>query len=148
MKNKYSKLETREDIEAVRQMRLTLEELELIDVRRDYEALRKAYFKRIPMPKVEHIAILFVQPSVLAGLAGTGSARDYLGFCVPNLSPHTGLLLLAKGQGKVQTRYSLIHEMCHVSAEIKYGPRSHGHGKLWQREMHRVTRAGALDNWW
>jgi len=148
MKKRYTKLETAEDIEDVRSMRLTIEELELIDIRRDYEALRKAYFKGIAMPPVGHVGIQFVGGEVLAGLMGTGSEHDYLGYCARNLSPHSGLILLRKHAGKVQTRMSLIHEMAHISAEVQFGRRSHGHGKLWQGEMRRLALAGAMENWW
>lgn len=40
---------------------------------------------------------------------------------------------------------TLLHEMCHVKTG-DLGPDEHG--PRWQREMHRLARKGAFDNWW
>jgi len=144
---KYTTLDNRDEIDRVRSMKLTLEELELVDIRRDYKALRSAYFKDSKLPPVEHVAIQFVDAKVICGLDGDGEERDYLGMCVDGLAPHAGMILIAKGKGMNQTRFTLLHEMAHIAVEIRY-KRPMGHGPVWQREMQRLARAGAFANWW
>lgn len=144
---KYTTLEDQDDIDRVREMKLTLEELELVDIRRDYKALRNAYFKDSKLPPVEHVAILFVDGKVICGVEGEGESNDYLGYCVDHLAPYTAMILILRGCGRHQTRMTLLHEMAHIAVEIRY-KRPMGHGPVWQREMLRLAKIGAFANWW
>lgn len=128
-------------------MKLTLEELELVDIRRDYKALRQAYFRSSRLPPVEHVAILFVESRVIAGIEDGDVSEAYLGCCIDHLAPQAGMILITRGIGRQQTRLTLLHEMAHIAVEIRHR-RPMGHGAVWQREMLRLARAGAFANWW
>lgn len=116
-------------------MQLTLDELELINIRRDYRILRKQYFPKDHLPPVERVAILF------AGIDALGASIDDV------LRFQLGVIIIQKGIGSTRTRWTLLHEMAHLAVNIRH-KRSMGHGRLWQREMMRLARLGAFDNYW
>lgn len=147
MKKTYTTLDSRDEIDRVRAMKLTLEELELVDIRRDYKALRLAYFKHSRLPPVEHVAIQFVDRRVISGIEDGDISETYLGCCVDHLAPHAGMILITQGIGRQQTRLTLLHEMAHIAVEIRH-KRPMGHGAIWQAEMLRLAKIGAFANWW
>jgi SprT-like family protein len=133
-----------DEIARMKKMVPTIRELSVIDLMRDYRALRGRHFgKRVP--PVEEVAFALVPGRVLSDIFDEGC----LGFNVEGASKHVAasVIVIAKESSINETRMTLIHEMAHVSVEGKWN-RSMGHGKYWQREMKRLAKSGAFDPWW
>ena len=132
-----------EDIEDMRKMVLTIRELRLIDIRRDYRAIRKRYFGN-SIPLVDEVAIVFVSGKIMESIFD----EHCLGFCVEAELHHVGLsvIAIAEDSNPVETRLTLLHEMAHLKVEAKWN-RNMGHGKYFKKEARRLMAAGALDDW-
>ena len=135
------------EVERIKEMVPTIAELRIIDLMRDYRALRKRHFRNT-IPPVEEMLIRFLPRSEMDRLSGS-TDRDTDGFC--SCGKHHGVpvpqtLSLADDLDVIQTRHTLIHEMGHLKVNLKFG-RAMGEGKHWRREIRRLATAGAYDGW-
>ena len=129
-------------------MRPTVSELRLIDLMRDYRAIRKAYFGR-SVPAVEEMILRFLPRHEISRLSGydddhtdgLSSFGKFHGLPCPKS------ILLADDLKVAETRITLLHEMAHLKVDLKCG-RCMGHGETWNKEMRRLAKVKALDNWW
>lgn len=128
-----------DEVVRIRKMVPTIRELRIIDLMRDYRAIRKRYFGK-SIPEVESVAISLVLGSVLENIYDEGC----LGL---NINHDAYVILIAEQSSVNETRMTLLHEMAHIKVEIKWN-RSMGHGKYWQAEMKRLARRGAFEAWW
>ena len=144
-KRTKSKLSDHE-IERIREMIPTIDELRIIDIRRDYRAIRKARFGN-SIPAVEHVLIALMPRIEMKRMSGE---KDVEGACLSGfagklLTPY--VIALADDLKVSDQRITLLHEMAHLKVNIKFG-RSMGHGKQWKKEMRRLAAAGAFDDYW
>jgi hypothetical protein len=140
---RLSKLE----IDRLKGMTPTIDELRVVDLMRDYRAVRKAYFGS-SIPPVEEVLIRFLPAYELARFC-PGHDPDTEGACLAgkygkDLFPY--VLVLANDLNVRDTRFTLLHEMAHMKVNKKFG-RKMGEGKHWKKEMRRLMAAGALDGW-
>lgn len=143
MKRTYNTIHGAEDKDFLRKMKLTLAELERIDILRDYDVLKRRYFKRSRLPDVDHVAILFVSQKTMQAFAP--HEGETLGMCLDDFSPYTAVIWMTRGISRDETRRTLLHEMAHIAVAAKYGRKAMNHGKYWKAEMRRLMRAGAFD---
>lgn len=146
MMKKTTKL-CKAEVERLKAMVPTVNELRIIDLMRDYRAVRKAYFGN-SIPPVEEILIRFLPAYELARFCPDHDPNTE-GACLAgkygnDLFPY--VLVLADDLNVRDTRYTLLHEMAHMKVNKKFG-RKMGEGKCWKKEMRRLMAAGALDGW-
>ena|ERR1700722_4684256 len=142
--NPYIEIDRKEDAEFFRRMKPTLNELQLIYIRRWYGSYRDKYFRGKGLLDVEQVSIIFVE----IAKTPTGEGMQCLGMYMPSQCPSLATIALARGMDNGQAMTTLLHEMAHMSVENKYPKRNLGHGKIWQKEMLRLARAGAFDRLW
>jgi hypothetical protein len=126
----------------------TIAELRVIDLMRDYEAIRKRRYGNT-IPPVEEVAIKFVPRKELNRLSGFDD-NDTEAYC--SCGKHKGTpvpqtILLADDLREDKIRISLLHEMGHFKVNLKFG-RSMGHGEYWLKEMRHLAAVGEMDAWW
>ena len=137
--------------EAIRlgKMRPTKSELMLIDLMRDYASLRRWLFAN-SIPPVEEVLLKFLPRNEIARLSGFDD-NETDGLCsfgkITASIPCPKSILLSDDLSVRETRMTLIHEMAHMKVDIEF-QRPMGHGKKWQKEMKRLARLGAFENWW
>lgn len=138
---------TSEDKERIRGMKPTLRELRIIDLLRDYKALRSRHFGT-RVPPVNEISIGLYSKEYLNKMT-FGECRAFAAANKLGIGIYSGWLIgLGEHRDDVETRQDLIHEMCHVSVNIKFR-KNMWHGEHWKKEMRRLAAAGAYDdNWW
>jgi len=136
-----------EEVKRLKEMVPTVDELRIIDVMRDYRAIRKNYFGS-SIPPVEEVLLRFISRKELDRVMrendGDVDAISlwgvYLGVPVPRL------ILLADDLRTNETRIALLHEMAHLKVNIKHG-RNMRHGKTFEKELDRLRTARAYDGW-
>lgn len=138
---------SKDEVTRLKEMVPTTAELRIIDVMRDYRAIRKRNFGNT-IPPVEEIAIRFLPRKEMDRLSGS-TDRDTDGYC--SCGKHHGTpvpqtLFLADDLDVTEIRHSIIHEMAHLKINLKFG-RAMGEGKYWKREIRRLAAAGAYDGW-
>lgn len=128
----------------LREMRPTLDELLLIDLRRDYAVFRKRWFGN-SIPPVEEVILGLANRKQMSMASG----RECLGFCIPGSSKESEMpvIVINKTGPDCERANTLLHEMAHVKVERKFG-RDMWHGTHWQAEMKRLARIGAFKNIW
>lgn len=124
--------------------RPTLDELILIDMRRDYAHYRAKYFSN-SIPPVD--AMLFGVASVPTMARASG--RGCYGFYVPSDTNDVGVMaiVVSKDCDSALRGTTMLHEMAHIKVDIKFG-RHMGHGKHWNGEMKRLAKLGAFEKVW
>ena len=137
--------------EAIRlgKMRPTKPELLLIDLMRDYRAIRNAYFGNT-IPPTEEVLLRFLPREEIGRLSGyddkeTDGLCSFGKFSKSIVCPKS--ILLADDLKPAEARITLLHEMAHMKVDIKFN-RPMGHGKHFQKEMQRLAKCGAFANWW
>lgn len=133
------------EIERIREVTPTINELRIIDVRRDYRVLRDRHFQN-SIPPVEEILIGFLPRKEMKRL---GNGDEVCGACLPGfikklICPY--VIVLADDGSVEENRHNLLHEMAHMRVNIKYKRRM-GHGETFKREQRRLMAAGAYDGW-
>lgn len=128
----------------LREMRPTLDELLLIDLRRDYAVFRKRWFGN-SVPPVEEVVLGLAFHAQMAEVRG----KECFGFCISESSggPYMPVIVICKTGPEDERATTLLHEMAHVKVDRKFG-RDMGHGTHWQAEMKRLARIGAFKNIW
>ena len=124
----------------------SIREFRLIDIMRDYRAVRNNYFGN-RIPPIENVIVSFFPDSEMTRI---GEAEDTCGLCMWGRLKgiETPMVILLSESGSIcETRIRLIHEMCHLSINLKHN-RDMGHGKHWKAEMQRLAKLGSFDNWW
>ena len=135
------------EVERMKSMVPTVEELRIIDLMRDYRAIRKAHFGT-SIPPVEVVLLRFLSRKEMNRLTRCEDGEtdglclwgEYLGSPVPRT------ILLADDLRINEIRIALLHEMGHMKVDIKHGRRMR-HGKVFQKELNRLRLAGAYDGW-
>ena len=137
------------EIERLKDMVPTIAELRIIDLMRDYRAIRNAYFGET-IPPTEEVLLRFLPRDEIARLSGFDD-KDTDGLCsFGKFSKSISCpksILLADDLRVSETRITLLHEMAHMKVDTKFG-RPMGHGENWKKEMRRLAEAKAFDNWW
>lgn len=134
-----------EDVERMRSMVLTIRELRIINLMRDYEAIRERSFGT-SIPPVEDISVIILSKREMVRAS---AGMDGIGICCAGFAGKLTvprIIAIADDIDSVTTRLTLLHEMAHLKVNIKYR-RLMGHGKIWIAEMHRLVRAGEMDDW-
>lgn len=133
-----------EEVRRLRKLSPRLDELILIDMRRDYNVFRKAFFGN-SVPPVE--AIMFGRTT--CPIMKKATDRNCYGFYIR--SPFDDLamaaIVVAEDSDFVTRGMTMLHEMAHLKVDFKMG-REMGHGKYWQAEMTRLARLGAFRRMW
>jgi hypothetical protein len=135
-----------EKVIRLKEMVPTIRELRIIDMMRDYRAVRDRYFGET-IPPVEKVAFLFLDKT---GMEQLGDYDDLLGVCWHRHNRHWSAPVvfgLWEDNGESQMRITLIHEMAHAKVNREH-KRDMGHGKYWKNEMKRLAKVGAFDDWW
>lgn len=143
-RKKKSKLPDHE-IERIREVTPTIDELRIIDVRRDYRAIRKNHFGN-SIPPVEEILIGFVPPHEMKRI---GAGEDADGGCLAGfIGKKTACyaITIADDMKVAEQRITLLHEMAHLKVNIEHG-RQMGHGETFKKEKRRLAASGAYDEW-
>jgi hypothetical protein len=135
-----------DEVARIKEMVPTVAELRIIDLMRDYTAVRKCYFGN-SIPPIEMVLIGFM-PATEMRRIGAGMEAD--GACLAGKV--AGLITcyaitLSDDLRVSETRITLLHEMAHLKVNIKFG-RQMKHGEHWKKEMRRLAAAGAFDDWW
>jgi hypothetical protein len=145
---KKSRIEiSKSEVDRMRRMVPTINELRIIDLMRDYRAIRKNYFGR-SIPPVEEVLLRFVSRKELDRLAKQNE-REVIGISLWGKylrSPAPKIVLLADDLEPKEIRITLLHEMAHLKVDIKYG-QCMGHGKIFEKELDRLRLARAYDGW-
>jgi len=131
------------DIEALRKLKLTIQEARRIRALRDYQAIKKKFFG-IAVPDVSSVSIVFISSKIMSKYF---RSEETVG-C--NLSGIGAILhIIAIDEDSTDSEYlmTLIHEMAHLKIDEKWKRRM-GHGKHWQNEMKRLAIAGAFEPLW
>lgn len=133
-----------ENIQRLREMRPTIDELLLIDMKRDYATFRKRWFG-VSIPPVEAMMFGLTDAPVMESATG----QDCLGFYISEKLDGAALsaIVIARDADLVIRRMTMLHEMAHLKVDLKWG-REMGHGNNWQTEMKRLARIGAFKNNW
>ena len=143
MKKNFRLLQT--EVQRMKKMVPTVDELRIIDLMRDYRVIRKAYFGNT-IPVVEDVFIRFLSQKEIGRFTGEGGTLGACSAGVPGkYSPH--VLAIADDLSVNETRITLLHEMAHLKVDLNF-PRARGHGKHWLAEMKRLARIGAFERWW
>lgn len=137
----------KDEVDRLKEMVPTVDELRIIDLMRDYRAIRKGYFGN-SIPSVEEVLLRFLSREEMDRLTRREDGEtdglclwgEYLGSPVPRT------ILLADDLRTNEIRVALLHEMGHMKVDIKHGRRMH-HGKVFQKELTRLRVAGAYDGW-
>ena len=145
-KSSRSKLSP-DEAKRIKAMVPTIDELRIIDLMRDYRAIRKNYYGN-SIPPVEKMLIRFFPREEIVKLSGYDDEHTdglscwgkYKGFLVPTM------ILLPDDLKICETRISLLHETAHIKVNLKFG-RNMGHGKNFDREIRRLAAVGAYDGW-
>jgi hypothetical protein len=134
-----------DDKQRLSEMRPTLRELLLIDVRRDYEAIRKGYFGK-SIPTVDEVAIVMLPQAAIGSILKAGYNCE--GFSISSKVKRTAcaVICISEDGDDTDTRHTLIHEMAHLKVDGQW-KRNMGHGKVFQKEIKRLVAAGAYDGW-
>lgn len=132
-----------DEVVRIRKMVPTIRELRIIDLMRDYRAIRKNHFGN-RVPPVEQVMFGFTSRKVLFDIHST----DCVGYNVEAKTYHVamGAIIIAEDSGTSETHTTLLHEMTHFSVDGKWG-RPMGHGKYFKKEARRIMAAGAMDRW-
>lgn len=134
------------EIERIKSMVPTIAELRLIDLMRDYRAIRKAYYGRT-IPPVEEVVFKFLPRKELKRLVNTNDDVDAVcGFGMHRGTPTLKAIALAEDLTVEETRLRLLHETAHMKVNLKFG-RMMGEGKHFKKEQRRLVAAGAYDGW-
>lgn len=134
------------EIERIREVTPTIDELRIIDVRRDYRVIRDRYFGN-SIPSVYEVLIGFMPKREMKRI-GAGEETDggcLAGFCGEKITCYA--ITLADDLRVAEQRITLLHEMAHLKVNIKFG-RQMGHGHQWKKEMRHLAALGAFDDWW
>lgn len=126
-------------------MRPTVKELRLIDLMRDYSAIRKRSFGKT-IPPIEKVALIFAPNDEMARIGGGDEASGACCSGIIRCRTVPYVIAINENCGEVEARTTLVHEMAHLKVNIKHG-RTMGHGKYWKKEMHRLVGLGELDDW-
>ena len=137
---------SKSEVERIKVMVPTMVELRIIDLMRDYRAIRKAYYGKT-IPPVEEVLLRFLPRHEIKRLSGLNEEVD--GLCL--FGAYRGVpcpyaILLAEDMGTRRIRHTLLHEVAHMKINLKFG-RMMGEGKHWNNEMRRLMRLGAFDGW-
>ena len=138
---------SKSEVERIKMVTPTIAELRIIDLIRDYRAIRKGYFGN-SIPPVEEVLIRFLPRKEMSRLARADD-DDVDGLCLWGYylgSPVPRTILLADDLRVNETRVTLVHEMGHMKVNIKHKRNMH-HGKAFQKELTRLRIAGAYDGW-
>lgn len=138
-KNSISKSE----VERIRMMSPTIEELREIDLKRDYRAIRKSFFGS-SIPPEEEVLIRYISRKEIKRLCGYEDADGLCCFGMWKGTPCARQIFLADDLKPCESAISLLHEMAHMKVNIKFG-REMRHGKYWKKEIRRLAAAGAYD---
>jgi hypothetical protein len=146
MKRNSPKL-PKSEVSRLRDMVPTVDELRIIDLMRDYRAIRNRYFGS-SIPPVEDVMLRFIPRKELSRLVR--SEEDDID-AVCSFGMHHGIpslkaIALADDLNVEETRLRILHEMAHMKVNLKFG-RMMGEGKHWKKEMRRLMAAGAFDGW-
>jgi hypothetical protein len=136
----------KEEVERIKEMVPTIAELRIIDLMRDYRAVRNKYFGT-SIPPVDEVLLRFLPRKEMNRLGG---ADDIAGVCCHGEyagAAAAKVILLADDLHICETRITLLHEMAHMKVNTKCG-RQMKHGETWKKEMRRLAAAGAFDDWW
>ena len=136
-----------DEVTRIREMVPTVDELRIIDLMRDYRAIRNNYFGKT-IPPVEEVLLRFLPRKEMQRIVradnedidGISLWGYYLG------SPVPVTIVLADDLRVNEIRITLIHEMAHLKVNIKAN-RSMKHGKTFEKELTRLRIAGAYDGW-
>lgn len=135
-----------DEVVRIKEMIPTIQELRIIDLMRDYRAVRRNYFGN-SIPPVDEVLLRFLPRREIDRLGGFDDVAgvccfgEHCGFAAPRS------ILLVDDLHVCETRITLLHEMAHMKVNLKYG-RSMKHGETWKKEMRRLAAAGAFDDWW
>lgn len=134
----------KKDLKRIKGMHLTLRELRIIDLLRDYQVIRNRYFDdRLP-----EVALVSVQIVPDKYLVLQDDEVPLAMICQFGYSLSKPIIIQIRQDSKpCEVRMSLIHEMAHASVNCKWG-RDMKHGKKWQDEMKRLAEVGAFEDWW
>lgn len=103
------------------------------DLKYWYNYMNKRFFKK----KLPNIAVRFKEPYLRHSMAET----------VSDIKTHQSLEIRVAPYLKTQSRVavmSLLHEMCHVSCNVKYKDFRVGHGPRFTKELESLCRKGAF----
>lgn len=136
------------EVERIKAMVPTIAELRLIDLMRDYMAVRRAYYGKT-IPPVEEVLFKFLPRHELRRLVKADEDEEIDALCAFGTyrgTPTLKAIVLANDLNLEEVRLRLLHETAHMKVNIKFGRRM-GEGKHWNKEMHRLMRLGAFDGW-
>ena len=126
-------------------MRPTKRELRIIELMRDYRAIRNRSFGK-SIPPVENVAFILLSKSEMLRLTGEeGNHGCSLSVVIKGVQLPF-IVGLAEDDGEIVQRTTLVHEMAHFKVNLKFG-RDMRHGKNFNAEMRRLVRIGELDGW-
>lgn len=123
----------------------TKRELRIIDLMRDYRAIRKRSFGK-SIPLVEDVAFILLSKSEMLRLSGDERNHGCSLSGVLEGIPLPFIIGLCEDDGEIVQRTTLVHEMAHFKVNLKFG-RDMQHGKNFDAEMRRIVRIGELDGW-
>lgn len=133
----------REDKKFLRSLKPTIEELRLLDIRRQYAWYRKQYFgNRVPL--VDQVSIVFL-PDKLTKFDGESNYGFFTALDIEDGARQI-FIAVCESLERFETYRTLLHEMAHVSVDRVH--KNHGHGKMFQTEMKRLARTGAMKLLW
>lgn len=144
MKRKTNRL-SKSEMEWLRTLVPTVDELRIIGLMRDYDSIRKDYFRKT-IPAVSDILIRFLPRKEITRLSGFDDC-DTDGLCsfgVYHGTPCLKAILLADDLTELESDLALRHEMAHMKVNLKFG-RMMGEGENWKKEIRRLVAAGAYD---
>jgi hypothetical protein len=133
------------EIERIKEIIPTLSELRIIDLMRDYRAVRNAYFGNA-IPPVEEVLIRFLPRREMKRLGGSDE-EDVDGLCAHGEYKGCATvktILLADDLRVSEIGITLRHEMAHMKVNTKFN-RKMGEGKYWKKEIRRLFVAGAYE---
>jgi len=144
MKMETNKL-SKSEMEWLKGLVPTVDELRIIGLMRDYDSIRRAYFGKT-IPPVSDILIRFLPRKEIARLGGFDDS-DTDGLCSFGMyrgTPCLMAILLADDMNELENDLTLRHEMAHMKVNLKFG-RMMGEGEHWKKEIRRLVAAGAYD---
>ena len=135
----------KDEVEFLKKMVPTVSELRIIDLMRDYRAIRDTYFGN-SVPPVEVVLLRFLPRKEIVRLGGYDDP-DTDGWCMcGEVNGHAlpTAILLSDDLRLNEVGIALRHEMAHLKTNLKFG-KSMGEGKYWKKEIRRLVAAGAYD---
>jgi len=123
-------------------MRETKIELRIIDLMRNYRAIRKRTFGK-SIPPVEVVGFVIVPEPLMTKLC-CGEAHGFS--YSPSDWSFSAMIGICEDCNETEVRETLLHEMAHLKVNFKW-KRNMGHGKYFKSEARRIMAAGELDDW-